>query len=235
MKKTIVRLLVAALLGTLAVSTSACGEEELMERPVDPRLAARKGKAAKKKGLPPDALVIIKLNNPKWDLVQPHYKKFLAQKHATPKDAFRPWATKFIPRPQIADDEDGSADISTVEEEEEPRGPLQQYPLKEYNLMVIMSGTAVPKAVVVDPKAQAYVVQRDTRIGNKGGIVESITQYMVVVKEPNTEQAVKLTIKPPYIDLVSQVGFNIDPTDIDEEFAVPSAIDSGVTPFPMNP
>ncbi len=233
MKNTLVRLLVGLMLAGLAVTAGACAEEPPPERPVDPRGARRKAKAGAA-ALPPDALVVIKLNNPKWDLVAPHYKKFLAQKHATPKDAFRPWATKFIPRPQIADEEDGPSEITTVEEEE-PRGPLQQYPLKDYKLMVIMSGTAVPKAVVVDPKQQAYVVQRDTRIGNKGGIVESITQYMVVVKEPNTEQPVKMAIKPPYIDLVSQVGFNIDASDIDEEFAVPSAIDSGVSPFPIDP
>jgi len=106
-------------------------------------------------------------------------------------------------------------------EDEPPRGPLEQFALKVYKLMLIMSGTAVPKAVVVDPKQQAYVIQRDTRIGSKGGIVESITQYMVVVKEPNEEEAIKITIKPPYLDLATRPDFEDEEAPAEEDFAIP--------------
>jgi Tfp pilus assembly protein PilP len=202
MKSMIARVLIALLLGGAAVEVSACGEEEKMERPVDPRIARRRGREAKQAGPAPDALVVIKLDNPKWDLVSPHFKKFLAQKHATPKDAFSPNTTTFIPRPVIAQDDDQVQDLPI--EEEIPRGPLEQFPLSEYGIKSIMSGTAVPKAMVVDPKGEAYIIQKDTKMGDKGGIVESITQYMVIVKEPNSEEPVKITIRPPFIDLVSR-------------------------------
>ena len=202
MKSIIVRVLIASLLGGAAVEMSACGEEEVMERPVDPRIARRRARESKKRGLAPDALVVVKLDNPKWDLVAPHFKKFLAQKHATPKDAFAPNTTSFIPRPVIAQDDDSAEDLPI--EEEIPRGPLEQFPLADYSIKSIMSGTAVPKAMVVDPKGEAYIIQQDTKMGDKGGIVESITQYMVIVKEPNSEEAVKITIRPPFIDLVTR-------------------------------
>lgn len=219
-------LLAASMLVGFPVFGSACGEDELMERPVDPR-QNRPGKK-KKKGAEasPEEIVVLNVGTPEWELINAHYKKFLAQKHTTPKDAFKPQTLKFIDKPTLTPPEEMDTEESAVEEEE-PRGPLQQYPLKDYSLLLIMSGTAVPKAVVVDPKQLAYVIQRDTRIGDKGGIVESITQYMVVVREPNSEQPVKLTIKPPYIDLVSQIGFDLDESDFDEEFAVPPSLEGG--------
>ena len=203
MKSILIRVLIASLFGGAAVEVSACGEEELMERPVDPRIARRRAREAKQAGRPAaDALVLVKLDNPKWGLVAPHFKKFLAQKHATPKDAFSPNTTAFIPRPVIAQDDDMVDDLPI--EEEIPRGPLEQFPLADYSIKSIMSGTAVPKAMVVDPKGEAYIVQTDTKMGDKGGIVQSITQYMVIVKEPNSEEPVKITIRPPFIDLVSR-------------------------------
>ena len=201
MKSIIVRVLIASLFGGGALEVSACGEDEVMERPVDPRIARRR-KAGKKNSLPPDQLVLLKLENSKWELVGPHFKKFLAQKHATPKDAFGPNTTSFIPRPVIAQDDDVAEEVAI--EEEAPRGPLEQFALSDYTVKSIMSGTAVSKAMVVDPKGEAYVVQKDTKMGDKGGIVVSITQYMVVVKEPNTDEPVKITIRPPFIDLVSR-------------------------------
>ena len=68
-----------------------------------------------------------------------------------------------------------------------------------------MSGTAVPKAMVVDPQGVMHVIEKNTPLGNKGGIVESITQYIVVVKEPNAEEPILMQAKPQLIDLVSRV------------------------------
>lgn len=188
-----------------------------MERPADPRKTRPKPAGAS--GGPED-LVTLKFENPKWDLVKPYFGKFLEQKHTAPKDLFAPRVAKFIPRPAVETREEVEETIAKVEDEP-PRGPLEQFALKDYKLMLIMSGTAVPKAVVVDPKQQAYVIQRDTRIGSKGGIVESITQYMVVVKEPNEEEAIKITIKPPYLDLATRPDFEDEEAPAEEDFAIP--------------
>ncbi len=221
MRRLLGLMLVSSCLWVAAPMMSGCGDDvttgespaELRKkRPARPAQAAPTG--AK------DEIVTLKFENPKWDLVQPYFSKFLEQKHTAPKDLFAPRVAKLIPRPAVETREEVEETIAKVEDEP-PRGPLEQYPLKEYRLMIIMSGTAVPKAVVVDPKSQAYVIQRDTRIGSKGGIVESITQYMVVVKEPNEENATKITIKPPYLDLAVRPGFDEEEPPDEEEFAIP--------------
>ncbi|MGM0574301.1 MAG: pilus assembly protein PilP [Myxococcota bacterium] len=214
------------LLGAVASLLAGCSEDRVMERPPDPRQNRPSSQKAGGSDEPevPEGMVSVQLENPKWDLIEPHFQKFLEQKHTTPKDAFEPQVTEWIPRPAIEEEEDEAA-ATVEEEEEEPRGPLQQYPLAEYSLQVIMSGTAVPKAVVVDPKGQAYVIQRDTRLGDEGGIVESITQYMVVVQEPDSEEPVKLTIRPPFIDLASQVGLEADEARRVEEFTLTPVVE----------
>ena len=64
----------------------------------------------------------------------------------------------------------------------------------------------MPKALVADPKGQTHVITRDMRMGDAGGIVEHVSQYMVVVREPNTERPYKLTIKPAFMDMTSKLA-----------------------------
>ena len=112
----------------------------------------------------------------------------------------------FIPRPELPEPETAGP-VSDVETEyEEVRGPLQLFPLTDYELLLVMSGTAMPKALVVDPKGQTHVITRDMRMGDSGGIIEHISQYMVVVREPNSERPYKLTIPPPFMDMTSKVA-----------------------------
>jgi hypothetical protein len=101
MKSIAVRVLIASFLCGGALEVSACGEDEATERPPDPRQTRRRGTNSSG-GVPADGLVVVKLDNPKWGLVAPHFRKFLAQKHATPKDAFAPNTTSFIPRPVMS-------------------------------------------------------------------------------------------------------------------------------------
>ena len=197
MKSIVTRIALALLVSIPVVQTASCGADPVMERPIDPRRRGRKAA-----GPPPDQLVVVKLNNPGWQHVSPHFQKFLAQQHATPKDAFRPNSTRFIQLPVIEKEEEiePEANIEALG----PVGPLQMFPVRDYDLKAIMSGTAVPKAMIVDPQGGMHVIEKDTALGNKGGIVESITQYLVVVKEPNAEEPVLLQAKPELIDLVSR-------------------------------
>ena len=106
---------------------------------------------------------------------------------------------------------------------EEPKGPLQMFPVKDYELMMIMSGTALPKAVVVDPQGQAFAVQEDTRIGDRGGIIESISQYSLVIREPNQERPYVLNIQPPFVDLASRLdGGGRGPVTTPEMLSAPA-------------
>ena len=162
----------------------------------------------------PRELITITLVNPNWkDKIRKHFVDgYLARKQTTRKDVFRPNVLTFIEKPEPEEEkaEEEEEPEPTIEEElaeEEEKGLLQQHTLKEYKLLLIMSGTALPKAVIEDPKGNAFVVQRETRIGNKGGIVEAITQYSVFVRERDSEKPSILTIQPEYVGVQTTVGF----------------------------
>jgi Tfp pilus assembly protein PilP len=192
-----------AFVATTAASQPACGgSESQMARPEDPRAKRRKKASAGEEAV---AASTLKVPKERWEPIADHFTRYLSQKHTMPKDVFVPNAVKYIPRPAFK--EDLNADVIDIEASMgDDVGPLQLYPSKEYRLLLIMSGTAVPKAVVQSPSGEAFVIQRDTRLGDNGGMVEAITQYTVVVREPDEEDLVRLTIQPPYVDLASQTA-----------------------------
>jgi hypothetical protein len=169
--------------------------------------AAQKGAAATPAGDPTE-VVTIPIKNENWTMIKRHFLKYRGQKHAPPKNIYENHVTKFQERPVIEEAKPEEAVEAEVEiEAAEERGPLEQYPLKDYQVVLIQSGTAVPKAFVVDPKGNGWVITVDQKMGDKSGVVEAITQYMVVVREPDSPDPAKLQIKPPFMDLVGEAGF----------------------------
>jgi hypothetical protein len=217
-----------ALVSTVAVSQSGCGgEDEQMVRPEDPRAQSRRTKSTKADDSSGAAL---KVPTERWEPIADHFSRYLSQKHTLPKDVFLPNAVKFIPRPTFK--EDLSIDVVDIESSlGDDVGPLQLYPSKDYRLLLVMSGTALPKAVVQSPTGEAFVIQRDTRLGDNGGMVEAITQYTVVVREPDEEDLVRLTIQPPYVDLASQTAGTLGNAgkSRDAGFALPPSVEGGAS------
>jgi hypothetical protein len=72
-----------------------------------------------------------------------------------------------------------------------PTTPLQYYDTDSYKLVLIMSGTATPKALVSDPQSKSYVITVDTPIGNRNGRVVSISGSEVRIEEPGFPPVVK--------------------------------------------
>jgi hypothetical protein len=190
------------LMGTTA-PIAACGDDEVTAaRPVDPRKNRPK---KKKSGMhDPTGQVDIHLTNPRWDILKGHFTKMATKRHTPVHDVFKPQVLNFIPRPEMPEVSEVVEDVEA--EVEEVRGPLQIFPIADYELLLVMSGTAVPKALVADPKGQTHVVTRDMRMGDAGGIVEHVSQYMVVIREPNSERPYKLTIKPPFMEMTSKLA-----------------------------
>lgn len=201
------RLILGLFVLVTVIPLTACGDDEVAPaRPVDPR-RNRPGHGPKKsKALDPAGMVTVQITNPRWDMLKTHFEKMSTKRHSPVHDVFRPQVLNFIPRPELPEPETAGpvADVET--QFEEVRGPLQLFPLTDYELLLVMSGTAMPKALVVDPKGQTHVVTRDMRMGDAGGIIEHISQYMVVVREPNSERPYKLTIAPPFMDMTTKVA-----------------------------
>jgi len=190
---------------------AACGGEEAkMTRPKDPRT-----KKKKKSGdsVDPTAEVTIQLTKPRWIVLEPHFRKLLKQEHAPAKDVFAPQVLKLIPRPELPAEDEDEEEVSLLEVEavvESPKGPLEQFSLRDYELMMVMSGTAMPKAVVTDPAGSAFVIQVEDRLGSGGGIVEAISQYTLTIREPNADQPFILSIEPPFANLATRADSDPD-------------------------
>lgn len=201
------RILLGLFVLVTVVPFAGCGDDFVPPaRPVDPRKNRPGGDKKKNKLLDPAGMVTVQITNPRWDMLKTHFEKMSTKRHSPVHDVFRPQVLNFIPRPELPEPDTAGpvADIDTPFEE--VRGPLQLFPLTDYELLLVMSGTAMPKALVVDPKGQTHIVTRDMRMGDAGGIIEHISQYMVVVREPNSERPYKMTIAPPLMDMATKVA-----------------------------
>lgn len=62
--------------------------------------------------------------------------------------------------------------------------PLEQFEVNEFELVGVLTGSGINKAMVQDLTGKGYFIQVGTRIGKMGGKVIRITGKEVVIKEP---------------------------------------------------
>ncbi len=73
--------------------------------------------------------------------------------------------------------------------EERPVEPLEQFGLSQLSLIGVISETAVPKAMFVDPEGFGHVVKEGDRIGRQGGIITDIRDNEVDIQESAVENS----------------------------------------------
>lgn len=61
--------------------------------------------------------------------------------------------------------------------------PEQIYPTRDYKVVSVITGTADPKAYVVDPSGNHFVLRRGSLIGNNNGSISSIRREGIEVYE----------------------------------------------------
>ncbi len=71
----------------------------------------------------------------------------------------------------------------TVLEEEEMLLPIQRFEVKDFRLLGVITGTAEPKAYLVDPTGQRHVLKRGDFIGKRGGTVSVIRRDSIDIYE----------------------------------------------------
>jgi hypothetical protein len=74
-----------------------------------------------------------------------------------------------------------------VAEEKRPLEPLEQYTLGQLSLIAVISETAVPKAMFIDPDGFGHVIKEGDRIGRAGGVITDIRDNEVDVQETSGE------------------------------------------------
>ena len=61
--------------------------------------------------------------------------------------------------------------------------PEQMYGTKDYRIVGVITGTAIPKVYVIDPGGNRFMLQTNSYLGNKGGTIASIRRDGIVVTE----------------------------------------------------
>lgn len=126
--------------------------------------------------------------NPRFTILKPYFKDFLRRPLDTKVNIFRTNLDRFAPTVEI--------DADPEQAEVTPKTPLEYYDANNYRLVLIMSGTAQAKALVIDPRDKAYIIQVGTLIGNRNGKVTSISATAVTIDEPGYPPIVK-TLESP--------------------------------------
>ncbi|MGM0555109.1 MAG: pilus assembly protein PilP [Myxococcota bacterium] len=75
-----------------------------------------------------------------------------------------------------------------AEGEVRPLEPLEQYAVSALELVAIISETAVPKAMFVDPEGFGHVVKEGDRVGRNGGQITDIRDNEVEIRETTDEE-----------------------------------------------
>lgn len=197
----------------IALAATACGGDpaggQMSGGGPPPGAKPAAAKAAAKPGAAVQ-VVVQRAPNPRWETIRPYFDKFVNQPLLTHKDTFRDNLVRFVPKVDLPALEPPTEELPVVEDsgpavEDVTAGPLERYSSEEYMLVMIMSGTVVPKALVIDPIGNAWVVQKDARFGNKNGIIQNITQYAMIIQEPDKDGPLEKTIKPAIFDVAVDI------------------------------
>lgn len=200
------RIAMAALFLALAASLAACGGPAAPPPKAEGAAAAP---APKKKGAEAAAVVdpaAKALENPDWPVLAEHFVRFTKKPVSSQKDVFKSHLDKYVEKVEFSDlmrkKEEGGDDVA-IPKKEDDLDPLKKFPADEYKLVVVLTGTASPRALVQDPKGNAYEVGLDQEIGNEHGVIEAITQYEVVIRQENEPKPVRLNVRPEVFDVES--------------------------------
>jgi type IV pilus assembly protein PilP len=62
--------------------------------------------------------------------------------------------------------------------------PLEQFEISDYELVGIVAGSKIRKAMLQDISGKGYLVQVGTIIGKRGGKIVRIAEREVIIEEP---------------------------------------------------
>lgn len=163
----IVALALIAILG-------GCEAEQVRTGPKTADLAAERARLAEKVKKKKASAQVAKATQPE---ANPQGKSVLEEGQAAledqytydPKDKRDPFRSTFWARRSV--------------EKAEVRGPLEQYELGQLAVVAVVWETNRPRALVMDPTGESYVIREGSRVGKNDGLVIHIGDNLVLVKE----------------------------------------------------
>ena len=186
-----------------------CGEDDSKPNlpPTDPRGPQFAGNQQQTQAAPTlgdDGMVAVP--NEKWDRVKLFFEAYAGATTTSRRDPYRNNLASYAQKPDLPKVMEEEQDDQEIEQIVEVLSPLEQYAVEDFELVMIMSGTSRPKAVVMDPMGIPWVVRPDTPLGNKGGLIQAITQYSIVVAEPGSDLPSEITIRPIILDAAADLA-----------------------------
>ena len=139
---------------------------------------------------------IVLGENAKWKPIQPLFETYTKREVTGLHNPMRSNLVNFVERPIIDRPVEGTDDVAGTDEPPPPPTPATKYKLPNMTLIVLVTGVAQPKAVLLDQDGNQLVVVRGDRLGAEGGVVKAITQYELQVSVPGEPDVVK-SLKPP--------------------------------------
>ncbi len=138
---------------------------------------------------------IVLGENPKWKPIKPLFETYAKREVTGLHNPMRSNLTAFVEKPVP------TATRAEDEVVEKPKEKLEDTPftrvkLTTLTLIVLVTGIAQPKAVLLDGEGNQLVVMRGDHLGSEGGVVKAITQYELQVSVPGGPDVVK-SLKPP--------------------------------------
>lgn len=198
-----------AVVAALCAMAMGCGDDKPKAGPWRPPAGAAVEETAK---TPVSDKYIMLGENPKWRPIEDVFKAYKAKRIEGIENPMLSCLVDHIERPLIDKQrEKVKTVILTVEgENDRPKDsdPRTWVALDRYKLVILMTGIARPKGVVISPNGKRYVLERGDPIGREGGRVKAILQYKMLVSVPKETEPRVISIEPP----LSQLGEDAVPS-----------------------
>lgn len=155
--------------------------------------------------------------NPKWKPIAAQFEAYTKREAVAISNPMLSNITDFLQRPVIEAPQGGtdqaSCDPATdpncaqaaAKKDCDPKTdpdceevpPLLRDPVTRYQLIMLVTGLPVPKAVVLDSLGEQYDLVRGDALGSEGGRVTAILQYKMLISVPGKPKPIELSIAPP--------------------------------------
>ncbi|MFH1016757.1 MAG: pilus assembly protein PilP [Pseudomonadota bacterium] len=90
---------------------------------------------------------------------------------------------------------------AVIEDVNQPKSPLERYPLEQLKVTAIVWGISDPRALVQAPDSQSYIVRKNMRIGINRGRISKITRRSLYVEEEYRDPTGKLVVNEQNLEI----------------------------------
>ena len=200
--------------GLVLLLVSACGAPPRPPpRPAAAAAAPAEDAAAADKELLKGYIVLGP--NPKWSPLKKLFGKYNERKIEGLENPMLSHLVDHVEKPVIDNERAPkqkfvATSVEVEEDRPEDHDPRTWMALDRYKLIILMTGSARPKAVIITPNGIRYVLERGDPIGREGGRVKAILQYKMLVAVPKETKPREVSIEPPLARFAEEVAVSKD-------------------------